>query len=74
MTYKNDVSICPLCQQRNRCNVNANNGCWCMNTKVPEVLLVKIPPHLKNISCVCNNCIELHYEELKNNSVNKAVK
>ncbi len=60
MTYENDASICPLCQQSNRCDVKAGIGCWCMNTPVPEALLAKIPAHLKGVSCVCNACIE-HY-------------
>lgn len=57
MTDKNDDSICPLCQQSNRCDVKAGSGCWCMNTPVPEALLAKIPAHLKGASCVCNVCI-----------------
>ncbi|WP_082606379.1 MULTISPECIES: cysteine-rich CWC family protein [Colwellia] len=63
MTSKNDDSICPLCQQNNRCDVNANSGCWCMNSQVAEALLAKIPTHLRNISCVCNACIRGHLQQ-----------
>ena len=61
MTDKNDDSICPLCQQKNRCGVKAASNCWCMNTQVPEVLLAKIPAHLEGISCVCNACIDRYW-------------
>jgi len=69
MTYKNDGSICPLCNKINRCDVKASSGCWCMNTQVPEALLARIPTELKGISCVCNNCIERYYQQqaLKHN-------
>mgnify|MGYP000110461872 CR=1 FL=1 len=57
MTNKNDGSICPLCQQKNRCDVKAASNCWCMNTQVPKELLAQIPAHLRGVSCVCNICI-----------------
>lgn len=57
MTDKNNGSMCPLCQQKNRCDVKAASNCWCMNTPVPEALLAKIPAHLRGVSCVCNACI-----------------
>ena len=63
MTDKNDGSICPLCQQKNRCGVKAASRCWCMNTQVPEALLAEIPEDLKGISCVCNACIERYWIE-----------
>jgi hypothetical protein len=63
MTTTNDDSICPLCQQVNSCDVNANNGCWCMNTNVPQALLAKIPTELKGVSCVCNACIDDYYQQ-----------
>lgn len=63
MTYPVDDSICPLCEQSNRCDVNTSSGCWCMNTKVPEALLVKVPAHLKGLSCVCNACIARYHKQ-----------
>lgn len=52
-----DSTICPLCEQSNCCDVDSSMGCWCMNTHVPEALIAKIPKNLKDISCVCNQCI-----------------
>ncbi|TYK66555.1 cysteine-rich CWC family protein [Colwellia echini] len=61
-TNKIDDSICPLCQQSNRCDVNASAGCWCMNTNVPQALLATIPTDLQGKSCVCNNCIQAYFK------------
>ena len=63
MPTKPDVSICPLCNQSNRCDVLASSGCWCMNAKVPQALLAQIPEHLKAVSCVCNACITRYYQQ-----------
>ena len=63
MTYKNDASICPLCEQSNRCDVKASTGCWCMNSQVPQALLAKVPAHLKGVSCVCNACIARYQQQ-----------
>ncbi|MEI6894637.1 MAG: cysteine-rich CWC family protein [Colwellia sp.] len=66
MMNKNDTSICPLCQKSNRCDVdalNASEGCWCMNTKVPQALLATLPAHLKKVSCICNACIERYHQQ-----------
>jgi len=65
---KVDDSLCPLCRQSNRCDVQSSQGCWCMNTQVPAALLAKVPEHLKGISCVCNNCIaNFHQQQLLDN-------
>jgi hypothetical protein len=63
MIYKKDDSICPLCEQSNRCDVKASSSCWCMNTQVPEALLEKIPAYLKGVSCVCNACIGRYHAQ-----------
>ena len=60
MTKNIDDSTCPLCQQQNRCEVQAAQAgetCWCMNTQVPAELLAKIPENLRNKICICNACI-----------------
>ncbi|WP_019029258.1 cysteine-rich CWC family protein [Colwellia piezophila] len=57
MVKPDNDSICPLCEQSNRCDVNAKQGCWCLNIQVPPALLAQIPAELKGISCVCNACI-----------------
>ena len=59
-----DDSICPLCQQNNRCDVQAQQGCWCMKTEVPTALLDKVPDSLKGKKCICNACIE-RFEQQK---------
>jgi len=63
MTYTNEDSICPLCEESNRCDVKASSGCWCMKTAVPKELLEKIPVHLRGVSCVCNACIERYHQQ-----------
>ena len=62
MTDIIDDSICPLCQQSNRCEVQASAGCWCMTTTVPAELLAKTPEKQKNKSCICQACIENYYQ------------
>lgn len=63
MTDNIDDSICPLCEQSNRCDVKASQGCWCMNTAVPEALLAQVPEQLKGKSCVCNACIAAYFQQ-----------
>ena len=66
-------SICPLCQQSNRCDVKSSNGCWCMNTEVPAALLAQVPVDLKSKACICNSCIErYHQQQLSINTKNIA--
>ena len=63
MTNKIDDSICPLCQQSNRCDVQSQQGCWCMVTKVPAELLAQIPEYLRGNTCICNTCIEQYQQQ-----------
>lgn len=63
MTDKTDDSICPLCEQSNRCDVKASQGCWCMNTKVPAALLAQVPEKFKGKTCVCNACIARYHQQ-----------
>jgi len=60
---KIDDNICPLSDQPNRCEVDLQRGCWCMNTQVPAALLAKVPEHLIAVSCVCNNCIANYHQQ-----------
>jgi hypothetical protein len=57
-----DTGLCPLCGQANDCQlctVNAYKGpCWCARVEVPEALLLRVPPDLKNRACICHKCIE----------------
>jgi hypothetical protein len=57
-----DAAQCPLCGQFNDCQlctVNAYKGpCWCARVDIPEALLRRVPPDLKNRACICPKCIE----------------
>jgi hypothetical protein len=57
-----DPSICPLCQQYNRCDVVSALGCWCMKTTIPQELIARVPVVVKNKSCICNACIEAFHQ------------
>lgn len=63
MPTPNDTSICPLCGNSNRCDVNNAAGCWCMNTKIPEALLEKVPSQFKELNCICNDCIDKYHQQ-----------
>jgi hypothetical protein len=63
MANKVDDNICPLCGQPNRCEVQLQQGCWCMNTDVPSVLLAQVPIHLQGASCICNRCIAKYHQQ-----------
>lgn len=66
-----DDSLCPLCGQSNRCDVQAQQGCWCMKVKVPTALLGKVPDSFKGTICICNACIErFQQQKLSKNSNN----
>jgi len=49
--------ICPLCLQKNSCNVNAKQGCWCNKVVIPQALLDLIDKKVKSQQCICNVCI-----------------
>ena len=63
MQDKIDPSICPLCQQNNRCDLVAASGCWCMKVNVPQALIARVPVVVKNKSCICNACIAAYHQE-----------
>jgi len=56
-----DAGQCPLCGESNDCQlctVNAYKGpCWCAKVSVPDALLLRVPPDLKNRACICHKCI-----------------
>ena len=57
-----DTGLCPLCGQANDCQlctVHAYKGpCWCARVEIPEALLRRVPPDLKNRACICHKCVE----------------
>jgi hypothetical protein len=57
MTINLDASHCPLCQQKNCCDVASPQGCWCTQEKVPNALIQQVPDDKKGQSCICQACI-----------------
>lgn len=56
-----DPELCPLCKQPNGCQLcsaDAHKGpCWCASATIPEELLARVPPELKNKVCICRQCV-----------------
>ena len=53
-----DTNQCPLCQQNNFCEINAETPCWCTTSEVKPELLQKVPQALSLKSCICKKCID----------------
>jgi len=53
--------LCPLCSRQNDCQLCGIAGhkgpCWCASISVPEALLARVAPELKNRACICRQCI-----------------
>jgi hypothetical protein len=53
--------LCPLCDRENDCQlcgVDSHKGpCWCASIPVPDELLARVVPELKNRACICQKCI-----------------
>ncbi|MDO6428534.1 cysteine-rich CWC family protein [Thalassotalea sp. 1_MG-2023] len=58
------LSICPLCQQHNRCDVDGKEPCWCVSTNIPKALLANVPKNKKNKVCICAKCVEKYHVDL----------
>lgn len=58
MKKEETPSICPLCEQENKCAVSAEAGCWCMVSGIPKALIAQVPEAAKNKSCICFACVE----------------
>ena len=56
-----DASRCPLCGRPNDCQcctASAYKGpCWCLAEKIPDALLTRVPPDLRNRACICRDCV-----------------
>lgn len=58
------MTICPICHQKNQCNVDKqDNLCWCFTTKVDKELIALLPNNSINKSCICSRCISLFKED-----------
>jgi prepilin-type N-terminal cleavage/methylation domain-containing protein len=52
---------CPLCGAANACQRSSpaahQGACWCVNMKMPEALLARVPEKFRNRACICQNCV-----------------
>lgn len=56
-----ETRVCPICGGDNNCM--HNKDCWCMEKKVPEELIEKIPLEKRGKSCICESCIDAFNQE-----------
>jgi len=55
-----DPLRCPLCGKQNACAVELGltaDACWCVAQTFPASLLERVPEPLRNVACVCRECI-----------------
>lgn len=55
-------TYCPFCKERNSCQVENINTCWCNNTTIPQALIDLVPTPYQNKSCICFACIAIFNE------------
>jgi len=56
---------CPLCGWPNGCQLCSpaayKGPCWYVHEEFPAELLARVPDHLRNRACICQNCVaEFH--------------
>ena len=57
MSQSIDPTRCPLCQGDNDCGTARGSGtCWCFSARIPEDVLERVPPQLRDQACVCERC------------------
>ena len=61
--------ICPICKKDNKCMVSKPESCWCMNIKVPKIL-IELVKEEKEKSCICKTCV-LEYKENEEEFIKK---
>ena len=52
-----DCGLCPLCGDKNYCEVDKGTDCWCRSETFTEQLLFKVPDDRKQKACICRNCV-----------------
>ncbi len=61
---------CPLCGRPNDCQLCTNAAykgpCWCAQAKIPDALLARVPPDLRNQACICRTCVAIFHLEHAN--------
>ena len=50
-------SICPICQQKNNCELN-NLPCWCMSETLKKKTMQLIKDLTLPSSCICKDCLQ----------------
>lgn len=67
-----DAAKCPLCGRPNECQLctaAAYKGpCWCATVSIPEELLARVPPELRNKACICRACV-MEFQRAKEGGV-----
>ncbi len=62
-----DPTRCPLCGLPNDCQLctaAAHKGpCWCLTAEIPAELIARVPPELRNKSCICRECVMNHHRQ-----------
>ena len=52
---------CPICNQINHCqqamDKDSDEKCWCIDAHFPAQVMEKVPEHLVNRACICQNCL-----------------
>lgn len=52
-----DPTRCPLCGEDNVCGVERGAGtCWCFSLRLPDDVVERVPPELRDRACVCESC------------------
>ncbi len=54
--------ICPLCGGDNGCQHDAK-ACWCVEAKIPQGLIDRIPVEKRGTACICKKCVETYHRE-----------
>jgi hypothetical protein len=56
-----DAGRCPLCGGANDCQLctmdSYKGPCWCAAVQIPDELLARVPPELRNRACICRVCV-----------------
>lgn len=50
-------SLCPFCNQENKCMLASADSCWCMRVEVPKALQDLVPEDKKLKACICQDCV-----------------
>src|SRR5258706_7304287 len=61
---------CPLCGGANGCQLCGacpyKGPCWCVSVKIPDELLARVPPELRNRACICQDCVNRVWQGRRN--------